>query len=80
MKFWHDLATTSLPNETISRDQQALFKQSMREVYLAERALKECIDQLHETIIGLESQKAQLAKQRLVVIKNQEKLKEVMND
>lgn len=80
MKFWHDLATPSLPNETISRDQLALFKQSMREIYLAERALKERIDQLHEKIVGLESQKEQLAKQRLVMIKNQEKLKEVMND
>lgn len=80
MKFWHDLATPSLPNETISRDQLALFKQSMCEVYLAERALKERIDQLRETIVGLESQKEQLAKQRLVMIKNQEKLKEVMND
>lgn len=80
MKLWHDLATPSLPNETISRDQLALFKQSMREVYLAERALKERIDQLRETIVELECQKAQLAKQRLLMIKNQEKLKEVLND
>ena len=80
MKLWHDLATPSLPNETISRDQLALFKQSMREVYLAERALKERIAQLRETIVELECQKAQLAKQRLLMIKNQEKLKEVMND
>ncbi|WGL98744.1 hypothetical protein QE177_02195 [Arsenophonus sp. aPb] len=80
MKLWHDLATPSLPNETISRDQLALFKQSMREVYLAERALKERIAQLSETIIELECQKEQLAKQRLLMIKNQEKLKEVMND
>lgn len=80
MKLWHDLATPSLPNETISRDQLALFKQSMREVYLAERALKERIDQLGETIVELERQKEQLAKQRLLMIKNQEKLKEVVND
>lgn len=80
MKLWHDLATPSLPNETISRDQLALFKQSMREVYLAERALKERIDQLRETIVELEGQKEQLAKQRLLMIKNQEKLKEVVND
>ncbi|HGJ5873880.1 MULTISPECIES: hypothetical protein [Arsenophonus] len=80
MKLWHDLATPALPNETISRDQLALFKQSMREVYLAERALKERIDQLAETIAELERQKEQLAKQRLLMIKNQEKLKEVVND
>ncbi|MFS1537763.1 MAG: hypothetical protein ACL7BU_02675 [Candidatus Phlomobacter fragariae] len=80
MKLWHDLAAPSLPNDTISRDQLALFKQSMREVYLEERALKERIDQLRKTIVELESQKEQLAKQRLVMIKNQEKLKEVVND
>lgn len=80
MKLWHVLATPSLPNEILSRDQLALFKQSQREVYLAERALKERIEQLRETIFELECQKEQLAKQRLVMIKNQEKLKEVVND
>lgn len=80
MNLWLDLATPSLPNEAISRDQLALFKQSMREVYLAERALKERIAQLRETIVELECQKEQLAKQRLLMIKKQEKLKEVMND
>ncbi|HGJ5876256.1 MAG TPA: hypothetical protein ACHBX0_07505 [Arsenophonus sp.] len=80
LKLWHDLATPSLPNETISRHQLALFKQSMREIYLEERKLKANIDQLRQSIDELECQKQQLAKEHLVMIKNQEKLKEVVND